>query len=128
MSPSARELRQRDYADALWSRIVRARDGWRCRLCGSGTQVEAAHIIGRGHDATRLEVDNGLALCRRHHREYDQHVEATRDAVVVDVVGQSEYDRLRRRGNDPTWRRPPDWWSTEHARLRRLAREMGVAA
>lgn len=49
-----------------------------CRVCGSRVHVEAAHTIGREHDAppdskgVRLVAsDDIVPLCRTHHAEYD---------------------------------------------------------
>lgn len=50
----------------------------RCAMCGGGfvnalgkSEVEAAHIIGRGAKGAD-DVRNGLALCRAHHWAFDQ--------------------------------------------------------
>jgi 5-methylcytosine-specific restriction endonuclease McrA len=55
---------------AAWAAAVKQRDGYRCTVCGrgtdSGTLIEAHHIIplaqgGRNHPA------NGRTLCRKCH-------------------------------------------------------------
>lgn len=52
----------------------------RCAMCGGGlvnalgkSEVEAAHIIGRGVKGAD-DVRNGLALCRAHHWAFDQGI------------------------------------------------------
>ena len=50
-------------------------DGERCPAeVGRGLAAQglhAAHCFGRGNPRTRLDPDNGLALCWPHHREVD---------------------------------------------------------
>jgi hypothetical protein len=58
MPLTAEDLRRDDE----WSREVKDRDGFRCRKCGRGGYVEAAHVFRR-ELPTRWDVDNGLTLC-----------------------------------------------------------------
>lgn len=58
--------------------LVRSAYQDRCAMCGGGlvnalgkSEVEAAHIIGRGSRGAD-DVRNGLALCRAHHWAFDQ--------------------------------------------------------
>ena len=39
----------------------------RCAFCGS-TKVEAHHLVPRQFEATRYDLQNGIALCCRHHK------------------------------------------------------------
>ena len=49
----------------IWSRAVRARDGNKCRLCGSRDKLDAHHIIHRRKSAIlKFDLDNGITLCR----------------------------------------------------------------
>ena len=59
--------RLRVIADQLWSRAVR--DDWsnKCAVCGHW-RCEAHHLIPRGHEATRYDLRNGIALCARCHQ------------------------------------------------------------
>jgi len=53
----------------------------RCRFCGCGGRLEAAHIMGRKYDKPVFEADKTLyvnperiiPLCPDHHRQYDAH-------------------------------------------------------
>lgn len=56
------------YADQKWRQEVKARDGYRCRMCGSRNRLEAHHVFGRGNQGTRHDLDNGVTLCEPHHR------------------------------------------------------------
>ena len=51
-----------------WTRLVLDRDDWTCQQCLSRTNLDAAHIVPRTHAETRLDVDNGVTLCRRCHQ------------------------------------------------------------
>jgi predicted restriction endonuclease len=44
-----------------------------CRVCGSRSNVEAAHTIGRKHDGAVVDADDIVPLCREHHQLYDRH-------------------------------------------------------
>lgn len=50
-----------------WSKLVKQRDGFRCRICGEeGTN--AHHIYCEGYfPELRLDMDNGVTLCRKCH-------------------------------------------------------------
>jgi 5-methylcytosine-specific restriction endonuclease McrA len=51
-------------------------EGFRCRVCRSSFQVEAAHVIPRSLApgvGTNMSADNIVPLCRECHVEYDQH-------------------------------------------------------
>jgi len=64
--------RLRDMADRLWSLAVRSDWNYRCMVCGS-TNVEAHHLVPRQHEATRYDLNNGVALCCRCHK-FDKDV------------------------------------------------------
>jgi 5-methylcytosine-specific restriction endonuclease McrA len=51
-----------------WSDAVKARDGYRCVICGSAAAIEAHHVIAR-QDGGGHTLENGRTLCRQHHRE-----------------------------------------------------------
>lgn len=51
-----------------WSRAVKERDGWKCRVCGSSERLQAHHISFARNDPERiLDIDNGITLCHKHH-------------------------------------------------------------
>jgi 5-methylcytosine-specific restriction endonuclease McrA len=69
-------------ADALFSRIVRTRDGGRCRRCGSVWQVDCAHIIRRRFHAVRWVLLNAVSLCRECHDHLGAHEDEWRSWVL----------------------------------------------
>lgn len=61
--------RSLDSKYAKWAKEVKERFGWRCALCGSRDGVVAHHIVPYAVDeANRLNPDNGIALCEKHHK------------------------------------------------------------
>ena len=63
----------------MFSKYIRTRDGWECLACiaergGSkdyrfnSQGLECSHFWGRGHENTRFDPENCIALCTYHHR------------------------------------------------------------
>jgi hypothetical protein len=53
----------------LWRKEVYHRDGFKCRECGSNNKIEAHHIIPLRIDfEKRFDINNGITLCKKHHR------------------------------------------------------------
>ena len=53
-----------------WSKSVKNRDGWRCKISNGDCsgQVVAHHILPwRDYKELRYEVNNGITLCHFHH-------------------------------------------------------------
>lgn len=67
------KIGDRDLNDPLqkqWSRSVKNRDGWKCRISNQecSGRLESHHILGwRDHPELRYEVNNGITLCHFHH-------------------------------------------------------------
>jgi len=59
--------RERKGKDKAWREAVLARDKL-CIICGSGFMTNIHHIIPREVKEFRHDVENGAALCPRHHR------------------------------------------------------------
>ena len=53
--------------DELWSAKVKERAGGKCEICGKDKYIQAHHIVPRTNFALRHDIENGVALCRRHH-------------------------------------------------------------
>src|SRR3990170_3416218 len=84
-------------ADRLCSKIIRAK-GF-CERCGSRYRLEAAHIISRGHHATRYDLDNFLCLCHTCHQFYTEH-SLEFEAFVISKIGEAHYQELKTRAID----------------------------
>lgn len=54
-----------------WRKAVLMRDAKACRACGSTYELHAHHIIGWAKaPSLRLEISNGVTLCKTCHRKY----------------------------------------------------------
>lgn len=56
-----------------WVQAVKDRDGWACRECGAtvddvGTRNIHAHHIKPYALGGEFTLDNGITLCKKHHR------------------------------------------------------------
>ena len=54
-----------------WRKAVFERDDYTCQMCGArGCELNAHHIMPfAGHPSLRYEIDNGVTLCKRCHKE-----------------------------------------------------------
>lgn len=59
-------------SEAPFRHAVLAAYGKACKVCGSLTWVQAAHIWSKGQGGPTIE-ENGVPLCRPHHEDYDQY-------------------------------------------------------
>lgn len=63
--------KEKAAATKLHSLLVRTRDNFTCRWCGTpksaGKQIQCAHIISRSISATRTDERNAVALCASCH-------------------------------------------------------------
>lgn len=80
--------------DTLWSKKVRELFGHKCAVCGA-SPVQAHHIFTRSYKSTRWNLDNGIALCYRHHF-YLEHskFEEFRD-FVINYLGEDKYNEIK---------------------------------
>lgn len=95
------KLRQ---TDTEFSNYIRERDEWRCQRCRTpydkySTQdrqgLHCSHYWGRGHENTRFEPDNCIALCYGCHRLWghgDQRDEYK--AFMVRKLGEKRFKTL----------------------------------
>lgn len=66
-------------ADALWSKAVKLRTGYKCEWCPNKA-VHAHHMVHRDNTATRWRLENGVALCKACH-DYCDISRATGEAL-----------------------------------------------
>jgi hypothetical protein len=84
--PSIPRIKKALYAD--WSLRVRARDGFKCLLCGATENITAHHWYCSDHHshAARYAVDNGATLCYACHI---RSVHSRADYVSVERVANA---------------------------------------
>jgi len=61
---------RRSPAHRYWSRQVKNRDGWKCKIANGNCsgRVESHHILGwKEYPELRYEINNGITLCHAHH-------------------------------------------------------------
>ena len=90
-------------ADAVFSKWIRNRDGNKCVLCGSTTNVQCGHLIRRGKKSVRFDETNCNAQCSRCNYLHNQYPEKyTR--WWLNRYGQEAYDLLvNRSGSMHQW-------------------------
>ena len=110
--------------DALWAEVVKTRAGFVCEHCNiRGVRMEAAHVVGRRHRATRwgmkvppgtiIEVPNdvpiqffkpvlydlcGHCFCHNCHQQYDEHGPLEKNIVEL-TIGKERKARLQLEAN-----------------------------
>lgn len=64
-----------------WSIKIRDRDGNKCRICGAVKYIHAHHLIPRENKEFRFDLDNGIALCAKHHK-YSLEISPHKNPIV----------------------------------------------
>jgi len=62
------ELKLQKEKDKQWANYIKDRDNYTCQFCGSIYYPSAHHIIPREIKQYRYLYDNGITLCRKHHK------------------------------------------------------------
>jgi len=92
-----------------------------CESCGSGHNLQCAHIISRKYSQTRTSLNNAFCLCASCHARYTDHpVEFGK--FVTDMMGEEKYNELRQLSNLTD---KVDW-EAEADRLKEIAKEEGI--
>jgi len=97
-SPAQERRKKLAYGMDLWRDLIRAKEpSGVCPRCRQRKWQECAHGFTQGaYPAMRLDVDNGIPLCRPCHRRVDSDHEA-KFSLWTHYVGKSQYERLRLR-------------------------------
>ncbi len=62
--------RKYDKHHRAWAKAVRARFNNQCVVCGTTIQLCAHHLIPWEIEKYRYDVNNGIAVCPKHHTGY----------------------------------------------------------
>lgn len=89
----------KDEATKLHSKYVRMRDG-RCVRCGSTSNLQAAHIIGRRAALTRTDEANARALCAACHFYLTEHPHEHVAFFTRELGGWANYQALIDKANE----------------------------
>lgn len=109
----------REELEWAWKFTVFARADGRCQHCGKQTRLDACHIEARHiNPAREFDPDNGVALCRSCHMQFDHKVKARPSGRPVGYRMPAEFrERMREVGK----RRAQTPGFAEEARQRALA-------
>lgn len=71
-NPFAEYRKLEKLCDDTYALIIRLRGGNRCKLCGTNSQTQCAHLISRRYHAVRHALDpaNAWCLCARCHARW----------------------------------------------------------
>lgn len=84
--------------DDLSKRLVKHRDKWRCRKCGSDFIVQAAHILPRGrYPKLKFDLENIVTLCRSCHMRQGHMSYPQQREFFESIVGTELIPRLEKR-------------------------------
>ncbi|WP_434629828.1 HNH endonuclease [Pseudomonas sp. Z1-29] len=81
---------------ALWSRFIRARDGYQCIVCDSDDRIEAHHVFRRTLvPRARYETGNGITLCRKCHKVAHEGFNGRPDlSLPIGAQGGDDQDEI----------------------------------
>ena len=90
--------------DDIWALLVKDKAKWKCEHCGiRGMRMEAAHVAGRRHRATRWGCffDGvfdlcGHCLCHNCHQQYDEHG-PLENSIIEHTVGLDRKIKIQAR-------------------------------
>lgn len=120
----ARASGDKGFCDVLFGRIVRSRGA--CEGCGSTTDLQTAHILGRTFSATRCLEANAFCLCASEHARFTTHPDEWM-TFVDDKIGMDEYLRLKHLAlAGVVGLTSKTWWREELVRLKARCVELGL--
>lgn len=79
-------------ADALWSKIIRARTA-NCQRCKYKPGHDAHHLVSRRYKQTRWLLDNGAHLCRGCHQTVGIDGDENR-RLALSLIGEEKWEKL----------------------------------
>jgi|GEM_PF-3735030 len=89
--------------DSLWALTVKEKAKYKCEHCGKyDSRMEAAHVVGRRHRATRwgswLGTERydlcGHCLCHVCHQQYDEHGPGEH-FIVKETIGEERLEEIQ---------------------------------
>ena len=79
--------------DAIFSKIIRLRG--KCEKCGSTSNLQTAHVIGRANKQVRFDPENCLCLCTKCHIFWAHREPIEFAEWVKEYLGEALYNALR---------------------------------
>lgn len=97
-APALKDLKKR--ADILFSRFIRARDGYKCVLCGSIQFPQCGHVLSRVALATRWNDENAFCQCGKCNMKHEWNAYPF-IGWYIKKFGQEKLDNLQAMWNKP---------------------------
>lgn len=91
-----------DPRDALFSKMIRERDGNKCKFCPKKSPdyvMTNSHFWGRGHKATRFDTENCDTLCFLCHQANEGSKQGNYRTWKIKQLGKEKYEALERLHN-----------------------------
>lgn len=93
--------------DALFSKLIKQRDGHRCQRChalhAEGSRgLHNSHYWKRGLMGTRWDPANCVALCYGCHRRWEGDKQGEYHHFMIGRLGRAEYDKLEMKARSVT--------------------------
>ena len=99
--------------DALWSKLVRERDGM-CMYCRGTENLNAHHIFSRSNYSTRWDLENGICLdakCHTFSSKFSAHKTPTEFTYWLEKLKGREFiDKLRLKAHETNLRSKEEWY------------------
>jgi len=71
--------RKYDKQHKDWAKAVKDRDNNKCIICGATTICCSHHLIPWEDERFRLDTNNGITLCSKHHSRYGKQISPHND-------------------------------------------------
>jgi rubredoxin len=96
--PEIKDLKKR--CDILFSRFIRARDHYKCVLCGSVYMPQCGHVLSRVALATRWDYDNAFCQCAKCNMKHEYNAYPF-IAWYINKFSKEKLDEMQARWNKP---------------------------
>ncbi len=117
----ARAKGPRGKADALFSKIIRAKGFCERCLESDYSKLQTSHVVSRLYSATRCDTANAQCLCSGCHRYFTNN--PIEFSLWIDAtLGMDEYLRLKHKALEPR-KFGKQFWESEIVRLKQLLKE-----
>lgn len=106
MNKKKTERKERNKKDKEWAKAVKQVFHNKCAICGSSKMLNAHHIIPREIAELRHDIQNGIALCPKHHRfsfEFSAHQNSFVFYLWLMDKYPIQYDYLKNKAESVTW-------------------------
>ena len=93
MNKLEQERKERNKKDKEWAIQVKNRFNNKCAVCGEPKRLNAHHIIPRENKLFRWDLDNGIALCPKHH-QFSREISAHASSFIFHIWLSNTYSNL----------------------------------